>query len=139
MGNTAGHSDAELVTALAAGDLAALRELYDRHATWLTVGGYSGLVAERVPSASWTAVATAGLGLVLLGPAVAVLLAGPDNREPGSLAASLLVSVVVGLMVVPLPWDLAPFDVSAATGGATMAWGAVAVCSAVVLVWAARR
>jgi RNA polymerase sigma-70 factor (ECF subfamily) len=30
-------SDAELVSALAAGDLGALRELYDRHAPWLSV------------------------------------------------------------------------------------------------------
>ncbi len=37
MGTVSAHTDAELVTALAAGDLAALRELYDRHATWLTV------------------------------------------------------------------------------------------------------
>ncbi len=31
------HTDAELVTALASGELAALRELYDRHAPWLTL------------------------------------------------------------------------------------------------------
>ncbi|MPV37357.1 RNA polymerase sigma factor [Georgenia subflava] len=30
-------SDAELLTALAAGDLGALRELYDRHAPWLSI------------------------------------------------------------------------------------------------------
>ena len=29
--------DAELVAALTQGDLAALRQLYDRHATWLSV------------------------------------------------------------------------------------------------------
>jgi RNA polymerase sigma-70 factor (ECF subfamily) len=37
MENAGVHTDAELVTALASGELAALRELYDRHAPWLTV------------------------------------------------------------------------------------------------------
>jgi RNA polymerase sigma-70 factor (ECF subfamily) len=36
MENVTGHTDAELVTALARGDVAALRELYNRHAPWLT-------------------------------------------------------------------------------------------------------
>ncbi|MET1059230.1 MAG: RNA polymerase sigma factor [Nocardioides sp.] len=36
MQDVTAHTDAELVTALASGELAALRELYDRHAPWLT-------------------------------------------------------------------------------------------------------
>jgi hypothetical protein len=103
--------------------------------------GYSGLVVRGEPagaSRSWTALAVAGTGLVLLGPALAVLLGGPDNREPGSLAGSLVVAVVVGLLVVRLPGGAAPFDVSAAGGDATVIWGGVALLSAVVLARAGR-
>ncbi|MET1059226.1 MAG: hypothetical protein ABWX84_06495, partial [Nocardioides sp.] len=85
------------------------------------------VVGGRPPGVpvSWGAVTTAGLGLLLLAPAVAVLLAGPDNPEPGSLAGSLGVLVVVGLMTVPLPRDLDPFDVSGMGSDATLVWGAV--------------
>lgn len=100
--------------------------------------GYAGLVAQSAPSVSWPALAVAGSGLVLTGPALAVLLGGPDNREPGSLAASLLVAVVVGLMVVPLPAGLRPFDVSGTSGGGVLVWAAVAASAVAVLARAAR-
>lgn len=37
MGDVTARTDAELVTALAGGDLGALRELYERHASWLSI------------------------------------------------------------------------------------------------------
>lgn len=103
--------------------------------------GYAGLVASDQPSGvtvSWGAVTTAGVGLILLGPAVAVLLAGPDSREPGSLAGSLVVAVVIGLMTVSLPHDLHPLDVSDIGSDATRVWGAVTILSVSVLAWAQR-
>lgn len=103
--------------------------------------GYAGLVVSGQPSGvtvSWGAVTTAGVGLLLLGPAVAVLLAGPDNREPGSLAGSLVVLAVVGLTTVPLPRGLTPFDVSTLESDATLVWGTVGLLSVSVLTWAAR-
>ncbi len=104
--------------------------------------GYAGLVVSGQPSGvsvSWGAVTTAGFGLLLLAPALAVLLGGPDNREPGSLAGSLVVLVVVGLMTIPLPRELDPFDVSAIDADATLVWSAVILLSASVLTWAARQ
>jgi hypothetical protein len=103
--------------------------------------GYAALVVHGAPTGvtvSWIALTTAGTGLLLLGPAAAVLLARADNLEPGSLAGSFVVVLVVGLMTVPLPRGLNPFDVSAVGSDATMSWGAVALTSTAILVWAAR-
>lgn len=103
---------------------------------------YAGLVVGDEPSGvtvSWGAVTAAGLGLILLGPALAAILARPDNREPGSLAGSLVVLAVVGLVTVQLPGDLDPFDVSTLGSDATLVWGVVAGASGLVLAWAARK
>ena len=102
--------------------------------------GYAALVVRGQPpgvTISWGAVTTAGVGLLLLGPALAVLLGGPDNPEPGSLAGSIVVLTVVGLTIVPLPRGLDAFDVSTMKGDAPLVWGFVALASVLVLAWAA--
>ena len=116
-----GRLAARLLVAVAAGGCWAVFAV-------LVVGG----VPPGVP-VSWVAVCAVGAGLILLGPAVAVLVGGPENREPGSLAASVVVSVVIGLTVVPLPLELDPFDVATAGGAATVSWGCVALASVTVL------
>jgi len=103
--------------------------------------GYAALVADDhdpASTVSWGALTTAGVGLLLLGPAAALLLTGPDNREPGSLAGALVVAFVIGLMVGPLPREVRPFDVSTLGGDATLLWGAVSLISVSVLARVAR-
>ncbi len=101
MGDWESSTDAELVAAVAGSDVGALRELYERHATWLSIR-----LSRRC-------------------------------SEPG-LVASVLVAVVIGLFVVPLPRGFQPLQVADAWSNATLVWGVVAVVSAGVLVRASR-
>src|SRR3954451_19774060 len=103
---------------------------------------YAWTVADGQPqsvSVSWTALTLVGAGLLLIGPAASLVLSGPDNRDPGALVASVLVAIVIGLLVVPLPGDVDPFDVADAWTKATAIWGVVAVACAAVLMQSSRR
>lgn len=103
--------------------------------------GYAWAVSAGQPrgtTVSWSALATTGVALLLAGPASALALSGSGNRDSGGLIASVLVAVVIGLLVVPLPRGFEPLHVADAWSHATLVWVLVAVVSAAVLVRASR-
>jgi hypothetical protein len=114
----------------------------------VTVGGgvgwcaYAWAVSDGQPQGAFvssTALTVIGEALLLAGPAAALVLSGPDNRDPGALVASGLVAAVVGLLVLPLPGGLAPLDVADAWNRATVLWTLVAIASGAVIVQSSRR
>lgn len=88
---------------------------------------------------SWTALTLIGEALLLAGPAAAVVLSRPDSRDPGALVASVLVAIVVGLLVLPLPGGLVPLDVADAWNTTTVLWSIVAIAAATAIVHSSDR
>lgn len=94
------------------------------------------LVSDPGDGRSGWALVLAGTSLVLVGGAAAGGLQRTGMPEPGGLVASALLLLVVGLMVVPLPGELMPFDLSAGWTRATTLWSGAAGVAVVLLWWA---
>jgi hypothetical protein len=107
------QGDPELLTALAGGDLAAMRTLYDRHAPWL-----SARLTRRCNNPD--AVAWAG------------------RAEPGEIAATVVGGTMLALIVFDLPswWPVPLFPGDAGWPASTALWSGLGVASAVVVVLA---
>ena len=80
--------------------------------------------AVSVPGApvSWLALVLIGTALVLAAAGPAAALGRCGAGEPGSVVASMAVVFVLGLMILPLPRDLAAYDVSERWTDATASW-----------------
>jgi hypothetical protein len=102
-------------------------------------GAYAARVADEVSapaqSVSWIALVLIGTGLVLSAAGAAAALGRSGAGEPGSVVASIAVVSVLGLMILPLPRDVAPYDVSERWTDATRLWSAVGALGLAALAW----
>ena len=73
--------------------------------------------------ASWLTLVVIGSGVVALCVGVACALGRAGDGQPGTMVASTAVLGMLGLMVLPLPGELAAFDVSSRWTDATGLWG----------------
>ena len=103
---------------------------------------WSGYVARVADATSLPGEPVSWLALVLIGTALVLATAGPAAAlgraragEPGSVVASVAVVLVLGLMILPLPRDLAPYDVSERWSDATALWTVLGVIGAAALAW----
>lgn len=88
---------------------------------------YTGVVArETGGSASWPALVLIGAALALAGFTSGALMRRAGTAEPGAVVAPGLLALVLGLMLVPLPGDLYPYDTSATWTDATVLWTVLA-------------
>ncbi len=108
------------------------------------LAAWSGYVARVAAASAPTGAAVSWLALVLVGAALVLAVAGPAAAsgralagEPGSLVASSAVVVVLGLLILPLPGDLAVYDVSERWNDTTASWTVVGALGAAALVWGA--
>jgi hypothetical protein len=108
------------------------------------VGGWSAYVARVVDAtsspgepASWLALVLIGTALVLAAAGTAAALGRAGTGEPGSVVASMAVVSVLGLMILPLPRDLAPYDVSERWTDSTTLWTVVGTIGVAALLWGA--
>ena len=101
-------------------------------------GGYVARVADATSlPVSWLALALIGTALVLVAAGTAAALGRAGTGEPGSVVASMAVVIVLGLMILPLPGDLAPYDASGRWTDSTAMWAVVGVIGAAALCWGA--
>lgn len=102
-------------------------------------GAYVALVADEVsvPGApvSWLALVLIGTALVLVAAGAAAALGRSRSGEPGSVVASMTVVSVLGLMILPLPRDIAAYDVSERWTNATALWTVLGTIGAAALAW----
>lgn len=102
--------------------------------------GYAARVVAAVRAdggtVSWPALALVGVSLVCASTGAAAALGA--GGEPGAVVAGAAVLVALGLMVVPLPWSVAPYDVGSAGTRETVLWLGVAALGVGGLVWGAR-
>jgi hypothetical protein len=101
--------------------------------------GYVARVADAVSAqgepVSWLALAVIGTALVLVAAGFAAALGRAGTGEPGSVVASLAVMSVLGLMILPLPRDVAVYDASERWTDATALWTVLGVIGAAALAW----
>lgn len=83
-----------------------------------------------------SALALIGPCLVLATCAGAGVMQRGGVAEPGGLAASVVLLAVVGLLVLPLPGELRPFDVSGEWTAPATLWSGVAGVAVILLWWA---
>ena len=84
---------------------------------------------------SWLALVLIGTALVLAAAGPAAALGRSGAGEPGSVVASMAVVSVLGLMILPLPRDVAAYDVSERWTDATASWTVLGAAGAAALVW----
>ena len=84
---------------------------------------------------SWAALVLIGTALVLATAGPAAALGRSRAGEPGSVVASTAVVSVLGLMVLPLPGDVAAYDVSEPWTDATALWTVLGTAGGAALVW----
>jgi hypothetical protein len=88
--------------------------------------GYVGWVVSALRAdgidTSWLTLVAIGTGVVALCTGVAVDLGREGDAQPGSAVAATAVIGMLGLMVLPLPGDLAPYDASSRWTDATALW-----------------
>ena len=112
----------------------------------VALAAWSGYVARVADATSLPAEPVSWLALVLIGTALVLAAAGPAAAlgraragEPGSVVASMAVMLVLGLLILPLPRDLAPYDVSERWSDAIALWTVLAALGAVALAWGVGR
>ena len=102
-------------------------------------GGYVARVADATSApgepVSWLALVLIGTALVLVAAGTAAALGRAGTGEPGSVVASMAVVFVLGLMILPLPHDLAPYDVSGRWTDSTALWTVVGAIGVAALAW----
>lgn len=88
--------------------------------------------------ASWVTLAVIGGGVLALcvGVATAIGRGGRDG-QPGATVASTAVLGMLGLMLLPLPGDLAAYDTSSRWTDATALWALLGLAGVVALCWGA--
>lgn len=86
---------------------------------------------------SWPALVFIGTAVVLATAGPAAALGRSGATEPGSIAASMAVVCVLGLMILPLPRDIAAYDVSERWTDATALWTVLGATGAAGLAWGA--
>ena len=86
---------------------------------------------------SWLALVLIGTSLALAAAGSAAALGRSGAGEPGSVVASLAVVLVLGLMILPLPRDLAPYDVSGRWTASTALWTVAGALGVAALLWGA--
>ena len=86
-------------------------------------------------SASWLTLVVIGSGVVALCVGAACALGRDGDGQPGTLVASTAVLGMLGLMILPLPDDLAPYDVSSTWTDATRLWSLVGAVGVAALCW----
>ena len=108
----------------------------------VALAAWSGYVAQVADATSLPGEPVSWLALVLIGTALVLAAAGPAAAlgraragEPGSVVASMAVVLVLGLMILPLPRDLAPYDVSERWSEATALWTVLGAVGAAALAW----
>ena len=95
----------------------------------------AGAVSTPEEPASWLALVLIGTALVLAAAGPAAALGRSGGGEPGSVVASTAVVSVLGLMILPLPGDLAAYDVSSRWTDATQMWTVLGVLGLAALSW----
>lgn len=104
---------------------------------------WSGYVAQVAAAslpgepASWLALVLIGATVVLASAGAAAALGRALGGEPGSVVASVAVVLVLGLMILPLPRDLAAYDVSERWSDATALWTVLGALGSAALAWGA--
>ena len=104
-------------------------------------GGYvaraTDLVSTPGDPVSWLALVLIGTSLALAAAGSAAALGRAGAGEPGSVVESLAVVLVLGLMILPLPRDLAPYDVSGRWTDSTALWTVAGALGVAALLWGA--
>ena len=107
----------------------------------VTWGGYVARVADvtSLPGepVSWLALVLIGTAVLLVAAGTAAALGRAGTGEPGSVVASMAVMSMLGLMILPLPHDLAPYDVSGRWTDATAFWAGLGAVGLAALAWGA--
>jgi hypothetical protein len=100
---------------------------------------YVARVADAVSApgepVSWIALVLIGTALVLVTAGPAAALGRSGTGEPGSVVASMAVVSVLGLMILPLPLDIAAYDISERWTDATALWTVLGAIGAAALAW----
>ena len=103
---------------------------------------WSGYVARVVDATSLSGEPVSWLALVIIGTALVLGAAGPAAAlgraragEPGSVVASMAMACVLGLMIFPLPRDVAAYDVSERWTDSTALWMSLGALGAASLAW----
>ena len=94
-----------------------------------------GEISTPADPVSWAALLLIGSALVLATAGPAAALGRSRAGEPGSVVASTAVVSVLGLMVLPLPGDVAAYDVSESWTDSTALWTVLGTAGCAALVW----
>jgi len=86
---------------------------------------------------SWLTLVVIGSGVVALCVGVACALGRGGDAQPGTMVASVAVLGMLGLMIVPLPGQVAPYDVSSRWTDATALWTGLGAIGVAALAWGA--
>ena len=92
--------------------------------------------ADGLP-VSWLTLVVIGSGVVALCVGVACALGRGGDGQPGTMVASTAVLGMLGLMILPLPGELAAYDVSSRWTDATGLWGLLGAVGVAALCWGA--
>ena len=95
---------------------------------------YVARVAHVVP-ASWVTLAVIGGGVVSLCVGSACALGRDGDGQPGTLVASTAVLGTLGLMILPVPGEVAVYDASSRWTDATRLWTGLGLVGVAALCW----
>ena len=84
---------------------------------------------------SWLTLVVIGSGVVALCVGAACVLGRDGDGQPGTLVASTAVLGMLGLMILPLPGELAAYDASARWTYATRLWTGLGLVGVAALCW----
>ena len=86
---------------------------------------------------SWSTLVVIGTGVVALCVGTASAFGRQGEGQPGTMVASTAVLGMLGLMIVPLPGDLAAYDTSSRWTDATVLWSVLGALGVAALRWGA--
>ena len=92
--------------------------------------------ADGLP-VSWLTLVVIGSGLVALCVGAACALGRGGDGQPGTVVASTAVLGMLGLMILPLPGELAAYDASSRWTDATALWSLLGAVGVAALCWGA--